>query len=81
MRVNAMITEHERIALTTDVPAKHLQHGDVGTVISVHGGGEAYTVEFLTVGGRTFAIATLLASQLRAVAPEELQQTRPLVAV
>ncbi len=76
-----MIAEHERIALTADVPAKRLKQGDVGTVISVHEGGEAYTVEFLTVGGRAITIATLLASQVRPVTADDMQQARPLTAV
>ncbi len=75
-----MISEHGRVALTTDVPAKLLQRGDVATVVSVDRGGEAHTVEFLTVGG-PFAIATVPASHGRPIAPDERQQARPLAAV
>jgi hypothetical protein len=76
-----MIAEHERIVLTTDVPEEGLLKGDVGTVVSVLKEGEAYTVEFMTIGGTTIAVTTLLASQVRPISKDEMQQARPLVTV
>ena len=73
-----MIAEHQRIVLTTDIEEDGLRYGDIGTVISVHNGGEAYTVEFMTLTGRTIGVVTLLASQVRPVASNDMQQARPL---
>jgi hypothetical protein len=44
-----MITEHQRVILTNDLITEGLKAGDVGTVIHVHRGGEAFEVEFLTL--------------------------------
>ena len=71
-----MITEHEQIVLLNDMPENGLLHGDLGTVVSVHNQGEAYTVEFMTVAGRTVAIALLMASQVRPVASNDMKQAR-----
>ena len=57
-----MIKEHDRIVLTSDLPKEGLKAGDVGTVIHVHEGGKAFEVEFLTLDGKTVAVATVQAS-------------------
>jgi hypothetical protein len=44
-----------------------LPAGDVGTIVHIHNGGAAYEVEFITLTGRTVAVATVEASQLRPV--------------
>lgn len=46
-----MIKGHQRVALTNDLATQGLKDGDVGTVIHVHRGGEAFEVEFLTLHG------------------------------
>ncbi len=76
-----MIEEHQRIVLTADIPQEGLVAGDVGTVVHVHRNGEAFEVEFLALNGRTAAIATVEACQLRAVSPLDLTHARPLAAV
>lgn len=75
-----MISEHDRIVLTGDVPQENLRAGAIGTVVFVHGGGEAYEVEFLSPGG-TAAVATVLAGQARPVSPSDTPHARPLAAV
>jgi hypothetical protein len=75
-----MMNEHERIVLKTDVPASGLQTGDVGTVIHVYKDGEAYEVEFVTLEGRTAAVVTLEAGQVRSVGPREITHARDLAA-
>lgn len=37
-----MIDELERVVLTTDIKEHHLQAGDIGTVVLVHGDGVGY---------------------------------------
>ena len=75
-----MILEHSQVILEDDVPAKGLVAGEVGTVVSVLGGGKAYTVEFMTMSGRTIAVATLDDSQVSLLSGEEIPQPNQLVA-
>jgi hypothetical protein len=73
-----MIKEHERVVLTTPVPAGALEAGDVGTVVDVYADGRAYEVEFLTLDGLTAAVVTLEAGQVRPVAKGEITHARVL---
>jgi hypothetical protein len=75
-----MISEHTRIVLTTNVPAEGLEAGDVGTIVHVYRDGEAYEVEFVTLDGRTAAVVTLEAAQVRPVGPREITHARELAA-
>ncbi|HEY6168883.1 MAG TPA: DUF4926 domain-containing protein [Verrucomicrobiae bacterium] len=71
-----MIQELERVVLTTDVPKHGLAKGDVGTVVLVIRSGEGYMVEFMTLTGKTVAVATLEASQVRPIAPSDIANAR-----
>ncbi len=73
-----MIKEHERVVLKTDVPAEGLKAGDVGTVVHVYEDGKAFEVEFVTLDGRTAAVMTLEANQVRPVSPKEITHARVL---
>ena len=75
-----MIQEHDCIVLTQDIPQEGLRAGDVGTVVHVHAGAAGYEVEFMTLTGRTVAVATVLPSQLRPVTPRDLSHVRELAA-
>ena len=72
-----MIKEHDRIVLTNDIPGEGLKAGDVGTVVHVYAQGEAFEVEFLTLDGKTAAIATIPSSQVRAVSSQDITHARP----
>ena len=65
-----MVREHDLVMLIKPVPAEGLEAGDVGTVVHVYKDGEGYEVEFLTLDGRTAAVATLEASQVRPVSAQ-----------
>jgi len=73
-----MIKEHDRIVLTSDLSKEGLKAGDVGTVIHVHRGGEAFELEFLTLEGKTVAVATVKASQVRPVTNQDITHARPM---
>jgi hypothetical protein len=75
-----MIAEHERVVLTTHVPAEGLESGDVGMVVHVYKDGLAYEVEFITLDGKTAAVATLEAAQVRPVGSREITHARQLAA-
>ena len=74
------IHEHDCVVLTADLPADGLEAGDVGTVVHIHRGGEAYEVEFMTLAGNTLAVATVSASQCRPVSKRDVSHVRELVA-
>ncbi len=76
-----MFKEHERIVLTDYVDGddgEKLHPGDVGCVIHVHPGGEAYVVEFVSLQGETVAIATVLRSQARALTRSDITHARTM---
>ncbi len=74
-----MIKEHDCIVLTDNLPEDGLQSGDVGTVVHVHQGSVAYEVEFVTLAGQTFAVATVLASKLRPIESNDISHVRQAV--
>lgn len=73
-----MIREHDRVVLKTPVAAEGLEAGDVGAVIHVYRDGQAYEVEFVTLDGRTAAVVTLEADQVRPVNKREITHAREL---
>jgi Domain of unknown function (DUF4926) len=73
-----MISEHDLVVLTSDVPGESLKAGDVGTVVHIHRGGAAYEVEFVTLKGQTVAVATVLKAQCRPVGRRDISHVREL---
>jgi hypothetical protein len=68
--------------LTRDLPAEGLRAGDVGTVVERHevpGIAEiGYSVEFFDMTGRTVALVTVPAGNLRAPTSADLPAVRKL---
>ena len=52
------------VALTVDLPEYNLWHGQVGTVVEILAGGQAYEVEFSDRDGRTYESLGLRSDQL-----------------
>lgn len=75
-----MISEHDVVALTVDLPEYGLRTRDLGTAVMVHRGGEGYEVEFMTLDGETIDVVTLLASQIRPIEEREIAHARKLSA-
>jgi hypothetical protein len=71
-----LFSEHARIVLTADLPEEGLAAGDVGTIVHIHPGREAFVVEFTALGGDTVAVATVLQSQARPVTNEDITHAR-----
>ncbi|PPD31299.1 MAG: DUF4926 domain-containing protein [Hyphomicrobium sp.] len=71
-----MIKDLEVVALTRPVPEYGLVAGDVGTVVMVYDGGKGFTVEFMTVKGKTIAIVTLESDAIRPVEDREIANAR-----
>ena len=72
--------EHDSVVLLRDLNNEGLKAGDVGTIIHIHNVGEAFEVEFVTMMGRTVAIATISATDLRPVNPRDITHVRELQA-
>jgi hypothetical protein len=75
------INEHDCGVLTADLPDDKLKSGDVGTVIHIHKSAAAYEVEFATLDGHTFTVATGQGNKLRPVSRRDVAQVRELQAV
>lgn len=73
-----MIREHDRVVLTAPIPDCGLEIGDVGAVVHVYPGAEAFEVEFVTLGGRTAAVVTIPTGKVRPVTKTELPHAREL---
>lgn len=75
-----MIKEHDRVILTEAIEEQGLEPGDIGAVIYVHGEGEAYEVEFVTLDGATNAVLELESHQVRVADKYEIPHARSLSA-
>jgi len=73
-----MIKEHDRVVLKTPVVPEALEPGDVGTVVHVYRDCLAYEVEFTTLDGKTAAVVTVEASQVRPIGKREIAHARAL---
>ena len=63
------------VELDRDVPEYGLRKGDLGAVVEVYEG-EGLEVEFVTASGRTAALLTLSARDVRPVADDDLVSVR-----
>lgn len=73
-----MITEHDRVVLTTDKADAGLEAGDVGTVVHVYSEEQAFEVEFVTLAGATVAVLSVRESEVRPVRSHELTHARTM---
>ena len=73
-----MIKEHDLVVLGAAVPDECLVAGDVGTVVHIYRDGQAFEVEFTTLEGKTAAVITVEASQVRPVGQREISHAREL---
>ena len=70
------IKEHDCVVLTKNLPEENLEAGDVGTVVHIHKNSAAYEVEFVTLAGKTVAVATVQASAVRPVSKRDISHVR-----
>ena len=71
-----MIAEHSLVVLDCEPPHEKLNRGDVGTVVHVYKNGRGYEVEFVDGGGRTVALVTVGANDVRPIEAGELLHAR-----
>ena len=72
-----MIREHDRVALTEDIPVNGLKRGDIATVVMVHST-PGYELEFVTLEGDTLAVISAYPRQVRPLGKREIAQARSL---
>ncbi len=73
--------EHNQFVLTADITDdedEELKPGDVGVIIHIHPGGEAFVAEFVTLNGNSSIIATVLSSEARPVTDKDIVHARSL---
>jgi len=73
-----MIRELDTVVLNRDAPEHGLEAGDVGAVVSASNSGASYEVEFVSADGRTIAVLTLGASDVRLMDAHEILHARAL---
>jgi hypothetical protein len=66
------------VILNEDLPEAHLQAGDVGVVVMIHGDHAGYEVEFFTLTGETLDVVTVDAHQVRQISEREVLHARSL---
>jgi hypothetical protein len=76
-----MIRELDTVILTHDMDKYGLKQGDIGTVVHCYSDGAAVEVEFVTAEGRTIALLTLNATDIRLAGDREVLHVRELARV
>lgn len=66
----------DTVVLDRDLPDHGLRRGDLGAVVEVYEP-DGLEVEFVTAAGRTEALVTLTARDVRPVAADDLVSVRP----
>jgi hypothetical protein len=66
----------DTIVLDRDIPDHGLRRGDLGAVVELYEP-DGLEVEFVTASGRTAALVTLTAQDVRPVADDDLVSVRP----
>lgn len=74
--MNAPLRELDTVVLLRNLPEVGLRAGDLGAVVQVYAG-DAVEVEFVTASGRTLALQTLAADDVRTVRDDDLLAVRP----
>jgi hypothetical protein len=67
----------DTVVLKRDVPGLGLRRGDLGAIVELHSA-DAFEVEFVAASGRTQALITLHAEDIRSVDDHDLIAVRPL---
>jgi hypothetical protein len=67
----------DTVVLDRDVPENGLRKGDLGTVVHVYEP-DGLEVEFVAASGRTQALVTLRAADVRTAVDDDLISVRPL---
>jgi hypothetical protein len=67
----------DTVVLRRDIPESGLRHGDLGAIVELHSA-DAFEVEFVAASGKTQALITLTAEDVRHVDDHDLVSVRHL---
>jgi hypothetical protein len=73
-----MIKELDLVVLTHDVESYGLKAGDVGAVVHCYADNEGFEIEFVTAEGKTVALLTLTAADIRPIGHAEILHVREI---
>ncbi|KAA0230629.1 DUF4926 domain-containing protein [candidate division KSB1 bacterium] len=71
-----MIKELDLVVLNHDIAGYPLTGGDIGTVVNCYKDNAAFEVEFLTAEGKTVALLTVTADEIRPRLSSEILHAR-----
>ena len=71
-----MIRELDLVVLTHNIEGHDLKTGDVGAVVHCYDDNLGYEVEFVTAEGKTVAVLTLTAADIRPISHAEILHVR-----
>lgn len=71
-----MLKELDLVVLTHDIENHALKAGDVGAVVHCYDDNLGYEVEFVTAEGKTIAVLTLTAADIRPISHAEILHVR-----
>jgi hypothetical protein len=72
------MNESDTVVLAHDIREHGLKRGDVGVIVHIYHGGEAFEVEFVSTDGKTVAVLTLGAPEIRPMGEGEILHVREL---
>ena len=75
-----MYSELDLVVLARDIKEHGLKEGDIGTVVHKYEDKGAVEVEFVTATGRTIALVTLKASDIRSAKSNDVRHVRGFAA-
>jgi len=67
--------ELDTVVLAHDLSDSELRAGDLGAIVHVHAS-DAFEIEFVTASGKTHALRTLAAADIRPVSDDDLLAVR-----
>ena len=73
-----MIKEHERAALTVDLPEYGLLTGDIGTVVHIYPGEATYELEMIAADGTTLNVVTVERNAVRPLNRADILHARSI---
>ena len=73
-----MIKELDTVVLTHDIKEYGLTEGDIGVIVHCYGDASAFEVEFVAAEGRTIAVLTLTANDIRLMNNREILHARAI---
>lgn len=78
--MSGSFNELDTVVLLHDIPESGLRCGDLGAVVQVYSS-DALEVEFVTASGRTQALLTLSAQEVRPVRDDDVLAVRTVASV